>query len=596
MENVIHRLTLDLTGADMMPRVEVQQDNARSIVICLTQGGQPYWIAEGVTAVFSGRKPDGNPLFNACTIEKNRVRYDFTDQTTNVAGIVECEILLYDAEGKRLASSRFELAIDELIHRDGDVPESAPEVTALTQMVADGTAMLEDLQEALAGLSDVEEILTAARKAVADAEDAAERAENAAGRAEDALEKMGKGSVDGDLRAKGLILETRQENDGETGVVLTPEGTADKPVVHLYGVQGDEPVTVRGVAPAVQDEDVPNLGQVREMVRNGSGQNLNLTVEIVTVDGDPGESVAVTGLSLDLTDCSAKVGGGFYINPVVLPANATNRSVSWQSSKPDVAAVNGMGFVECIAAGEAVITCTTVDGGFTATCAVSVAAESSGGETEVTLSGISATYSGGDVAVGTAVTDLTGIVVTAHYSDGSTATVTDYTLSGTIAEGSNTVTASHSGKTTTFTVTGVAESDGTAGSKIQLSSLDWESGIMKADGTVATLGKTYYTTVPYSEGMQISTGTNGAWNSTQYPPIVVLDRGVYSAPAVTKTDNTITVQASAVTQYTATLTDYSLDAVVYVSALTGFADPNTDSGKAKMDEADIYYYIPGGEA
>ena len=119
---------------------------------------------------------------------------------------------------------------------------------------------------------------------------------------------------------------------------------------------------------------------------------------------------------------------------------------------------------------------------------------------------------------------------------------------------------------------------------------------MKADGTVATLGKTYYTTVPYSEGMQISTGTNGAWNSTQYPPIVVLDRGVYSAPAVTKTDNTITVQASAVTQCTATLTDYSLDAVVYVSALTGFADPNTDSGKAKMDEADIYYYIPGGEA
>ena len=84
----------------------------------------------------------------------------------------------------------------------------------------------------------------------------------------------------------------------------------------------------------------------------------------------------------------------------------------------------------------------------------------SGGETEVTLTSISATYDGGDVAVGTAVTDLTGIVVTAHYSDGSTETVTGYTLSGTIAEGSNTITVTYQGKTATFTVTGVAESGG----------------------------------------------------------------------------------------------------------------------------------------
>ncbi len=75
---------------------------------------------------------------------------------------------------------------------------------------------------------------------------------------------------------------------------------------------------------------------------------------------------------------------------------------------------------------------------------------------EVTLSGISATYSGGDVAVGTAVNDLTGIVVTAVYSDGSTATVTDYTLSGEIAEGENTITVTYQGMTATFTVTGIA--------------------------------------------------------------------------------------------------------------------------------------------
>lgn len=81
----------------------------------------------------------------------------------------------------------------------------------------------------------------------------------------------------------------------------------------------------------------------------------------------------------------------------------------------------------------------------------------SGGETEVTMSSISVTYSGGDVPVGTAVTDLTGIVVTATYSDGSTETVTGYTLSGEIVEGDNTIIVTYNGKTATFTVIGTVE-------------------------------------------------------------------------------------------------------------------------------------------
>lgn len=76
---------------------------------------------------------------------------------------------------------------------------------------------------------------------------------------------------------------------------------------------------------------------------------------------------------------------------------------------------------------------------------------------EVTLSSISATYNGGNVLVGTSVNSLTGITVKAHYSDGTSKTVADYTLSGTIAEGNNTITVSYDGKTTTFTVVGYVE-------------------------------------------------------------------------------------------------------------------------------------------
>ena len=186
VENVVHRLSLDLTKPDAWPRVEVQKDNARTMVVSLTQNGRPYWIADGVTAVFSARKPDGNKLFNGCTVEKNAVRYDFTDQTTNVAGITECEILLYSGDERILASPRFELAVDDLIHQDGDIPESATEVTALTQMVAAGTAMIEDLREALAGLDGVEEILTEARAAAQEAEASKTAANGAAAAAQTA--------------------------------------------------------------------------------------------------------------------------------------------------------------------------------------------------------------------------------------------------------------------------------------------------------------------------------------------------------------------------------------------------------------------------
>lgn len=106
---------------------------------------------------------------------------------------------------------------------------------------------------------------------------------------------------------------------------------------------------------------------------------------------------------------------------------------------------------------------TTADGGSKWTELISILRNGSSGggpDETVKLQSISATYTGGNVTVGTALTDLTGITVTGIYSDGSTSALTGYTLSGEIVEGSNTITVSYSGLTTTFTVTGVAEESG----------------------------------------------------------------------------------------------------------------------------------------
>lgn len=75
------------------------------------------------------------------------------------------------------------------------------------------------------------------------------------------------------------------------------------------------------------------------------------------------------------------------------------------------------------------------------------------------LSSISAVYTqSGAVLEGASLDTLkSDLVVTAHYSDSTTETITAYTLSGTLSEGTSTITVTYGGKTTTFnvTVTGV---------------------------------------------------------------------------------------------------------------------------------------------
>ena len=81
---------------------------------------------------------------------------------------------------------------------------------------------------------------------------------------------------------------------------------------------------------------------------------------------------AVTGLSLNKTVLSLEVGTSETLTATVAPADASDPSVSWDSSDPTVATVDADGKVKALKAGTATITVTTRDGGFTATCLVTV--------------------------------------------------------------------------------------------------------------------------------------------------------------------------------------------------------------------------------
>jgi uncharacterized repeat protein (TIGR02543 family) len=131
--------------------------------------------------------------------------------------------------------------------------------------------------------------------------------------------------------------------------------------------------------------------------------------------GDPGTSVvAVTGVSLTATT-EVYVGSTTTLTATVSPAGATNKNVTWTSSKNAVATVEG-GVVTGVTAGTANITVTTADGSFEATCLVTV--HTAPDAVELTDIAIIASPSKLNYLVGEEL-DLTGLVVAANYSDGS---------------------------------------------------------------------------------------------------------------------------------------------------------------------------------
>ncbi len=90
---------------------------------------------------------------------------------------------------------------------------------------------------------------------------------------------------------------------------------------------------------------------------------------IITVTG---EVINVTGITLSPTTKTMYAGESSMLMPTVTPDNATNKSVTWTSSDPTIASVDENGIVNAIKKGTATITAKTDDGGFTATCVITV--------------------------------------------------------------------------------------------------------------------------------------------------------------------------------------------------------------------------------
>ena len=233
-------------------------------------------------------------------------------------------------------------------------------------------------------------------------------------------------------------------SDTLTANVL-PADAADKNVTWVSSDSEVATVDANGKVTAVK------AGNATITVSVDSNPALTDTCEVTVTD----QTYSVTGVALAPDKAVMYVGDTKNLTVEFTPSNATNKNVTWKSSDEAVATVVD-GVVTAIGKGTATITVTTEDGGYTATCEVTV---------KLPVSAVTLNETSTALVVGNT-KQLTATVAPANADDstvtwksGNTnvATVDQTGKVTAVGVGTTTITATAGGKSATCTVTVTAK-------------------------------------------------------------------------------------------------------------------------------------------
>ena len=147
---------------------------------------------------------------------------------------------------------------------------------------------------------------------------------------------------------------------------VTPEDASDKTVTwssndkNIAAVSEDGTVTALSVGKAI----------VTATTKDGE-KTASCSVTIVA------KTISVTGIDVTPGSLTLEIGKTSYLSAVVSPDDATNKRVTWTSSNKSVATVSSSGLVTAVSAGKTTIKATTQDGGYQASCSVTVPSSAS---------------------------------------------------------------------------------------------------------------------------------------------------------------------------------------------------------------------------
>ena len=153
---------------------------------------------------------------------------------------------------------------------------------------------------------------------------------------------------------------TMTEGDTQTlTATVSPSNATDKSVTWSSNNTSIATVSSSGVVTAKS----PGTATITVRTNDG-GKTATCTVTVKA------KVIPVTGISLNTSSMTMKVGETKALSATVTPSNATDKTVTWKSSNTSVATVDSNGKVTGKSAGSATISATA--GSFTANCSVTV--------------------------------------------------------------------------------------------------------------------------------------------------------------------------------------------------------------------------------
>jgi hypothetical protein len=238
-----------------------------------------------------------------------------------------------------------------------------------------------------------------------------------------------------------------------------------------------------------------NLRWQMQNAGTATGSSAELIIDDITIYQFVGSTTPVSSVSLNKSSSSLYVGDTEQLTATVLPADASDKTVSWDTSNADVVTVTSGGLVTAIGAGSATITVTTTDGGKTATCNYTI--------TAVVLNSINIKTPATTTvfSLGQGFTSA-GLVLNAVYNNGTIEVSSGYEISGvnTNVLGAQVATVTYGGKTASYSID-ITNQNANVGSSAALSDL---------------IISEYIEGASYNKAIEIYNGTGSSINLSNY--------------------------------------------------------------------------------
>ena len=175
-----------------------------------------------------------------------------------------------------------------------------------------------------------------------------------------------------------LVTDLQAKTEEVNNAISTIEHKADQ---LMNDIQTDyntlrETIIDENQAANLQGQ-ITNIGSRLDAIETGINTELksiinSLQERIEALENSAPSTVRVQSVTLSNNSLSLNTGDKTTLTANIHPSNATNKNVTWSSNNQNVITVSSNGEITAVNPGNATITVTTEDGGYTATCSFTV--------------------------------------------------------------------------------------------------------------------------------------------------------------------------------------------------------------------------------